>query len=191
MGEVHVKPIPVALGGDANKPVLIVRPAPQRNEIALWEAASGRLPEDYIAFMMTHNGGTVHPSRFHHNIADAPEFIYLDPRPGVDSLFTWDDFVKNNGYLPLDWRLENVAIGYAYDTSMIVISQRSNDFGAVRYWPRNVADWDEQADGPLPVGTIAPSFREFIFTALFDDPDGGTPRWSIPADLAKAARVRF
>ncbi len=191
MGDVYIKPVPVALGGDVNKPVLLARPAPRRDEIAAWEAANGRLPDDYIAFMMAHNGGTVYPPMFRHNIIDAPEFVSVDENPGVDLLFTWDNFVKHNGYPVTDWRDGHVMIGHDYDTSRILISQRPQDFGAVRYWPRNVADWDAEADGPIPVGTIAPTFRDFIFTALHENEDRIAPRWSIPRDLETATKVAF
>jgi hypothetical protein len=191
MGDVYIKPVPIALGGDVNSPALLSRPAPRRDEIAAWEAANGRLPDDYIAFMMAHNGGTVYPSMFHDNIVDPPEFVGVDENPGVDLLYTWDKFVEGNSYLATDWRQEHVMIGYDYDTSRILISRRPQDFGAVRYWPRNVADWDHEADGPLPVGTVAPSFRDFIFTALFEHEDRIAPRWSIPRDLETAAKVAF
>ncbi len=191
MGDVYIKPVPVALGGDANKPVLLVRPAPRREEIAAWEAANGRLPDDYIAFLMAHNGGTVYPLMFRHNTSDPNEYLEVGPETGVDSLFTWDTFVDINNDAFSDWRRDHVAVGYDMTSSMILISRRPQDFGAVRYWWRNISDWDEAADGPIPVGTVAPTFRDFIFTALFVDEDGGTPRWHIPRDLETATKVAF
>ncbi|MGL5012172.1 MAG: SMI1/KNR4 family protein [Paracoccaceae bacterium] len=191
MADVYIKPVPEALGGDANNPVMIARPAPRRDEIAQWEAEFGRLPDDYIAFLMAHNGGTVYPLAFRHNITDAPEFVEVEENPAVDILFTWDRFLEINAYLLNDWRADHVSIGYDLTSSMILISRRAQDFGAVRYWPRNVSDWDESADGPIPVGTVAPSFRDFIFSALYVDEDGGTPRWRIPADLETAVKVSF
>jgi SMI1 / KNR4 family (SUKH-1) len=192
MTDIYIKPVPVALGGDANKPALLARPAPRRDEIAAWEASNGRLPDDYIAFMMAHNGGTIFPPMFRHNIVDAPEFVAIDENPGVDLLYTWDRFIDVNDDRFSDWRKDHVAIGYDYDTSHILISRRPQDFGAVRYWPRNVSDWDDEADGPIPVGTIAPTFRDFIFTALYNDEEGGNaPRWHIPRDLETATKVAF
>jgi hypothetical protein len=192
MGEVYVKAVPVALGGDANKPVLMDRPPPSRAEIAAWEAENNiRLPQDYVAFLMTHNGGTVYPMHFRHNIADADELLDLEEILAVDILFTWDAFVKDNSATRLGWRADHVAIGYECACGTLALSLRANEFGAVRFWHRNVATWDEEEDGPMPIGTIAPSFRDFIFAALFDDPDGGTPRWSIPRDLQTATKVNF
>jgi hypothetical protein len=191
MGDVYIKAVPVALGGDANKPVLMDRPPPSRAEIAAWEAANGRLPEDYIAFMMAYNGGTVYPMAFHHNITEAPDWLDLEPIASVDSFFTWDAFVEANSFNKVDWRVDHVIVAYANERGNILISQRAQDSGAVRYWPANVADWDEEEDGPLPVATVAPTFRDFIYTSLLDDPDGGTPRWSIPRDLATATKVSF
>jgi hypothetical protein len=191
MAEVYIKQVPIALGGDALKPALMSRPAPTRAEIAHWEAANGRLPEDYIAFMMAHNGGTVYPANFLHNTDDPTEFLEIGPETGIDSLFTWDRFVEVNGFPPVDWRHDHVTIGYDYSSSRILLSRRQQDFGAVRYWWRNISDWDEDEDGPIPVGTVAASFRDFIFTALYASADSGTPRWYIPADLATAAKVSF
>ena len=191
MGDVDIKPVPIALGGDANKPVLIARPAPRRDELAASEATNDRLPDDYIAFMMAHNGGTVYPASFKHNIADGSALIELEETPAVDLLYTWDRFVGANSYLLSDWRKDHVEVGYDCSSSSILISRRTQDFGAVRYWPRNVSDWDEGADGPIPVGTVAPSFRDFIFSALSADEDGGTPRWYIPRDLETATKVAF
>jgi hypothetical protein len=191
MGVVYVKAVPVALGGDANKPVLMDRPAPNRAEIAAWEGANTRLPEDYIAFVMAHNGGTVYPMHFRHNIPDADELLDLEEVLAVDILFTWDAFVQDNSATRLAWRTDHVAIGFECAYGYLALSLRPEEFGAVRFWHRNVAHWDEEEDGPMPIGMIAPSFRDFIFAALFDDPDGGTPRWSIPSDLATAVKVSF
>jgi hypothetical protein len=190
MNDVYIKPVPVALGGDVMKPTHIQRPAPTRAEIAVWEAANDRLPDDYIAFMMAHDGGTIFPQKFMHNTDDPTEFLEIGPETGVDILFTWDAFVEANGYLPLGWRLDHVIIGYDYSSSAIVLSRRPQDFGAVRYWWRNLDGWDGD-DGPLPVGDVAPSFRSFIFEALFDDGSDSATRWSIPRDLATAAKVSF
>jgi hypothetical protein len=191
MNTVYIKPVPVAVNGDALNTQVMVRPAPRRDEIAAWEAANGRLPDDYIAFLIAHNGGTVFPLMFRHNTPDPNEYLEVGPETGVDHLFTWDDFVDINNDAFSDWRREHVAVGYDTTSSMIVISRRPQDFGAVRYWWRNISDWDEDADGPIPVGTIAPTFRDFIFTALFADDDGGTPRWRIPSDLQTATKVAF
>ncbi len=191
MGDVYIKQVPIALGGDANKPVLMARAAPSRDEIAVWETANGPLPDDYIAFMMAHNGGTVYPMAFRNNVTNAPDWLDLEPTGSVDNFFTWDDFVEANGFLKIDWRVEHVIVAYGNEGGSILVSQRPQDHGAVRYWPRNVADWDEEADGPLPVSTLAPTFRDFIFTALYVDEDGGTPRWYIPRDLETATKVAF
>jgi hypothetical protein len=191
MGDVYIKPVPVALGGDANKPVMMDRPPPSRAEIAAWEAGNTRLPEDYVAFLMGYNGGTVFPMHFRHNIAGADEAFDLEDVLAVDILFTWDAFVQDNSATKLDWRADHVTIGFECAYGYLALSLRPAEFGAVRFWHRNVAGWDEDDDGPLPIGTIAPSFREFIAVALFDDPDGGTPRWSIPRDLQMATKVSF
>jgi hypothetical protein len=191
MGDVYIKPVPVAVGGDVMNPQIMARPAPRRDEIAGWEASHGRLPDDYIAFMMAHNGGTIYPLVFRHNSPDPNEFIEIGPETGVDNLFRWDDFVEINDDAFSDWRRENVAIGYDTSSSMILLSRRPQDFGAVRYWWRNISDWDEEADGPIPVGTVAPTFRDFIFNALYVDDDGNAPRWRIPRDLETATKVAF
>lgn len=191
MAEVYIKQVPIALGGDALKPVLMNRPPPTRAEIAAWERANGHLPDDYIAFMMAHNGGTVYPMDFNHNVTDAPDWLDLEPTDSIDNFFTWDRFEKTNSYIKVDWRIGHVAIAYGNAGGHILISQRDQDFGALRYWPRNVADWDEESEGPLPVATVAPSFRDFIFNALYTNPDSGNPRWYIPGDLATATKVSF
>jgi hypothetical protein len=190
MGDVFIKPVPIALGGDATKPVLMARPAPRREDIAQWEGEKGRLPEDYVAFMMAHNGGTVYPQKFLHNTDDPTEFLEIGPQTGVDILFTWDAFVEANSYTPIGWRADHVIIGYDYSSSAILLSRRQQDFGAVRYWWRNLDGWDED-DGPLPVGEVAPSFRSFIFEKLHAGEDDSATRWSIPRDLATAVKVSF
>jgi hypothetical protein len=190
MGDVFIKPVPIALGGDATKPVLMARPAPRRDDIAQWEGENGRLAEDYVAFMMAHNGGTVYPQKFRHNTDDPTEFLEIGAQTGVDILFTWDAFVEANSFKPIGWRADHVIIGYDYSSSAILLSRRAQDFGAVRYWWRNLDGWDED-DGPLPVGEVAPSFRSFIFEKLYAGDDGVATRWSIPRDLETATKVNF
>lgn len=191
MKDVYIKPVPVALGGDVTKPVLIQRPAPSRIEIGHWEQENGRLPEDYIAFMMAHNGGTIYPAAFETKVSAAPDWLDLEPVVSIDSFFTWDEFVKANGFLKIDWRVDHVSIAYDNSGGRILLSMQPHDHGAVRYWPRNVADWDEEDDGPLPVATVAATFREFVFNVLFDNSTDGPPRWSIPRDLETATKVSF
>ncbi|MGL5010935.1 MAG: SMI1/KNR4 family protein [Paracoccaceae bacterium] len=190
MGDVYIKPVPVALGGDVLKPTLIARPAPSRAEIAQWEAGNGRLPDDYIAFMMGHNGGTIAPQMFQHNTDDPTEFLEIGPETGVDVLFTWDMFETVNATISAAWRAEHVAIGYDYSSSHILLSLRPQDFGAVRYWWRNNGSWDD-FDGPVPIGDVAPSFRSFIFEKIYEHKDGTATRWDLPQDLATAAKVNF
>jgi hypothetical protein len=191
MAEVFIKAVPVSLAGNALNPVHMSRPAPQRNEIAAWVADNGRLPDDFIAFMMAHNGGTVYPMDFLHNTIDTRGDLEIGPQTSVDTLFTWDEFVSRNDDPFADWRRDHVAVGDDVSSSLILLSLRPQDFGAVRFWWRNINGLDEVTDGTITVGTIAPSFRSFIFEALYVDPESGTPRWRIPGDLAKATKVSF
>jgi hypothetical protein len=47
MGDVYVKPAPVALDGAINNPVLVTVPVPAALMIGRWEEANDCLPEDY------------------------------------------------------------------------------------------------------------------------------------------------
>ena len=168
-------------------------PPPSMEEVEAWEAANSRLPDDYKAFITTYKGGTVWPMLFETNTEDPTEdFIQAEEEEAVDTLFHWSEFADKN-------RIDNthnlrqfnlLPIGYDTTGSSLCLSLAQADFGAVRWFWRNMANWDEDEDGPMPIGTVAPSFRAFIYEALFDDGDGG-PRWYIPRDLETAKQVEF
>jgi SMI1-KNR4 cell-wall len=191
MIEVFIKPIPESQDGTGFPPFLPPKAPPSRLEIAAWESAYGRLPNDYVDFLMAYNGGTVFPAHFDHKVIDAPEWLCLEAVESIDCFLTWDRFVQVNAFDGYDWRQDHVLVADCNSGGCLLLSMRAQDHGAVRYWPNNLAGWDVAEDGPLPVATVATTLRGFFATELFTAAENSTPRWHIPRDLATATKIGF
>ncbi len=168
-------------------------PPPTLEMVAQWESENGRLPDDFKAFITRYKGGTVFPMLFEHNTEDpTDDFIFAEDEEAVDSIFHWSDFSAKNTVDNVSSLREFGLLAFAHDTtgSSLCLSISDDDFGAVKWFWRNMDNWEDVSDEPMPIGTVADSFRAFIFEALFDDGDGG-PRWRIPDDLVSAKRVEF
>lgn len=184
MAELYLKHPPRSEGGEWPAP-----PSPEA--ISEWVGANQPLPEDYKAFLLKYNGGTVYPLEFDNNVdEDAADILDIEATTGVDILFDWDRFVEINGYSGKAWRQFMVAIGYDTTSSIIGLSILPENAGSVLYWWRNLPDaWEEDEDGPMPIGHVAEDFRDFLFQKLYASEGGGHPRWVLPQDLEKAQTV--
>lgn len=151
---------------------------PTAEGIATWEKENKTLPADYVRFMLKYDGGFLNPDMFRLNAIDPEDWLDdVDDPTQLDHLYSWQTFVKKNGFKGEVWSDTHVAIGEDISSSSILLDLAGDAPGSLIFWYRNNDGWDED-DGPVPIGYLAPTFTDFVTNALTANPDGPDSRWS-------------
>lgn len=159
-------------------------------QIVEWERENQALPQEYKDFMSNYNGGFIFPDHFEHNVEDEDDWVEADSPTVLNHVYSWQDFVEKQSFKGNEWRTHFIAVAEDITGSLILLSSRDDDFGHVYYWWRNNDNWDED-DGPIPLGHLASSFKDFLFTTLFENEEGPTGRWGVKSFFDGASALNF
>ncbi|OJV94841.1 MAG: hypothetical protein BGO39_34035 [Chloroflexi bacterium 54-19] len=129
-----------------------------------------RLPEDYRAFLLAHNGGE-----------PDPEVFFINESQGDDILAKFYGLYKEPKYSSLAWCFETyrgrmpsniIPIGTDPGGNQVCLSIGGSDYGAIYFW-------DHEGIGETPpyenLYLLAPNFSAFLdgLTPNIDDEDDG------------------
>ena len=147
--------------------------------ISAWEQTVGyTLPADYRAFLISYNGGRPHPNTFRHT-ALAPEEGSENPTEHfVDPFYSWERVVEWSHELGNRLPTRCLAIGADPGLLEIVLSLRTEDFGATYSWVRNWVSWGSADNNYLCPQAL--SFGTFIAALFDDDEQNGYDYWYTP-----------
>lgn len=149
----------------------------EASAIADWERSAGyALPDDYRAFLVGYNGGRPYPNMFRHT-ALAPDGA-AETEHFVDPFYAWDRVVAWSHELGNRLPAGCLAIGADPGLLEIVLSLRSEDFGATYSWVRNWASWGSAENSYLC--PQASSFAAFVAALSDDDAQTGHDYWHTP-----------
>lgn len=127
--------------------------------------------------MNKYNGGLIYPYIFHHNVDDPDDWLDdIDETVELSHIYSWEQFIKEQSYVGLDWRVDFVSVGEDITGNLILLRIADDDFGGIYFWYHNNDSWDHD-DGPVPIGKVAPSFKNLLLEVLFSD-DEPDVRWA-------------
>lgn len=145
--------------------------------ISDWERSTGfALPNDYRAFLVGYNGGRPYPNMFRHTALVADDTAETEHL--VDPFYAWDRVVAWSRELGNRLPAGCLAIGADPGLLEIVLSLRSEDFGATYSWVRNWANWGSAENSYLC--PQASSFAAFVAVLFDDEAQTGHDYWHTP-----------
>ncbi|MEZ0472672.1 SMI1/KNR4 family protein [Luteimonas salinilitoris] len=147
--------------------------------ISGWEQRAGyALPGDYRAFLISYNGGRPYPNMFRHTALAPEEWCENPTEHFVDPFYAWDRVVAWNHELGNRLPTGCLAIGADPGLLEIVLSLRTEDFGAIYSWVRSWSMWGSDENNYLC--PQASSFGAFVASLFDDDEQNGYDYWHTP-----------